>query len=253
MENYGVLSAESGYQVYKLYPERKELIKTFNHQDFPPLPEAIANLLASDLNRLDAAHQLPNSLNRSLVYCTLSTLSDAGDAYEFALDVPQCIQWDKIYRLAPGPPYRLLQYNALTPVLNFFSDKWEDLPLNYCQSIEEMQEEEVPFVSQKIIDVLQGFLNGFHPAQQFAVELLFHYFDRTSISLPILWVAGIIDTKDWVIINLYFDDLKAGHNLSNRDQELIKHHDAKLYPVWELITLVKQEGAKLFNASSEMS
>lgn len=170
-------------------------LRSHLNQSFPYFPKTIAERLCKDLNEIFSAGKI--LLTESFIYCELSTfLSEASTPYKVPLKLETYLQWDQAYRLAPGPPHAIYQYQSILPLVNFLDGDWRNLPLNYCSSFEQMGIEEVSMVSKVIIDKMQMLYNDFNEIERFAVILLFEFYQRISISMPILWVANKMNSID---------------------------------------------------------
>jgi hypothetical protein len=187
-----------------------------NHLGVPllPLSENISLLLCQDLNEIHEKNQklieiigkkqkqkaislaelYDKELNESLVYCMLSSLIKS-DEKKYDLDIQAVIQWDRVFRLNPGPVNLQLELSSVVKVLNFFDSNYVNLELNYASSLEEMKLDGIEFVPKTIVKLLTELTNAMSSVERFAVQLLYNYFNEFSITLPILWVAGRITNK----------------------------------------------------------
>lgn len=186
-----------------------------NHLDeeFPPLSNNIAQTLCDDLNDINEANRgflnanvkdedkdlilfeneiMGNELRESFVYCVISTMMEAN-GNSFDLDIRTCVQWDRVFRLSPGPPDLQLEIAVLADVKKYFNEDWVNLQLNYSQSIDEMLHDGIDFVPDQIINKLYSIIAVMSPVERFIIDLLYNYIDKISITLPILWVAGKLD------------------------------------------------------------
>jgi len=178
-----------------------DIINSHLGKQLPGYSEEVAQLLVEDLNTSKKEDLKDEKYNTSLVYCVLSTIIEAGRDQVFEIDLPFTIQWDRAYRLTPGPPLRLQELNAITGIINFLGDNWVDLPLNYSSSLEEMKNSDVPEVPKAIMEILDQKLKSLNNVEMFAVDLLFNLFQRVSITSAILWVAGILENEDLLLIS----------------------------------------------------
>ncbi len=217
------------------------IIKTHLDTPYPGLSEDVATLLCEDLNSLPLSSIEKGNLNTSLVYCVLSTLIAGGADYRFEIDLPFCIQWDRAYRLNPGHPNHQVEYKAISKIVDFHQGKWVDLPLNYCQSLEEMRERNALEVPLEITDDLQTLLIRNNSVENFTVDLLFNLFHRISISAPILWVAGIIDHMELLKICLILFDEKDSDNFSEDEMNYMKKMNLRLENLRKLIQISKEK------------
>lgn len=221
--------------------EGSPVIETHLGTTYPGLKRKVAELLLDDLNSLPKANALTASYNFSLVYCVLSTLIEAKGEYESGIDLSFCTQWDRIFRLDPAPPLMVLERNAISKIVSFLGRYWTDLPLNYAQSLVEMDELKVPKVPQRTINRLQNLLNSFNEAEDFAVDLLFNFFNRVSISSAMLWVAGVIDNKDIQMIDLHFYHAKMSSRLTRNQKAEIEERSERLTYLRRLLEISKEQ------------
>jgi len=219
----------------------ESIIKTHLDTPYPGLSEDVAVLLCEDLNSLPLSSIEKGNLNASLVYCVLSTFIAGGADYRFEIDLPFCIQWDRAYRLNSGPPYRQVEFKAISKIAAFHQGKWVDLPLNYCESLEEMRERKFQEVPLEITDDLQTLLIRYNSVEHFTVDLLFTLFQRISISAAILWVAGIIDNMELLKICLILFDEKDSDEFSKEEIKYMKKMNSKLDRLRKLIQISKDQ------------
>jgi uncharacterized protein (TIGR02145 family) len=235
-----IKETDSMFYVCNTCYEDSPVIETHNGNPYPGLPKNVAELLCEDLNSLPAEHALFSEYNVSLVYCVLSTFIEAKGEYNFPVDLPYSIQWDRVFRLDPGPPHNQFETKSIEKVISFLKGKWVDLTLNYCQSVEEMRENKVPEVPKNIIKDLQKLLSNFNDTETFAVDLLFNLFNRISISSAIFWVAGIFDNEDIQKVYLYFYKLKKSSRLTNNEKIQMAGMSERLEFLRKLIELAKR-------------
>lgn len=210
-----------------------------NHieKPLPAFSKEIAELLASDLNEVFDFGK--DQLNFSFVYCGLSTMYQDLEKFEPSVDVAKWIQWDQVYRLSPGPPHNILQHNAIAPLMKFLEGDWQDLQLNYAQSLEEMEEMEVPFVSKKIIGKIDTLYKSFNSFELFSVELLNQFYNSSNISFPILWVSGNMSSYELQYNSSFFSDLKNSFELNKEEEIILEFYVKRLDALWELLKLSK--------------
>ncbi len=113
---------------------------------------------------------------------------------KFRLELEYVIHWDMLYRMSPGPIEKMEQIQASAPAINWLGKHWVDLPANYVSTIEDMEAEEIPFVPRVILDLLKDEIASMSLPEQVAVWYLYELFQRFSITLPILWVNGLISS-----------------------------------------------------------
>ena len=185
-------------------------IKNHMDEDFPALSENVARNLCQDLNDINKKNRgylkqeddglenafllmdnelLGNELRESFAYCVISTMMHAKGR-SFDLDIAKTLQWDRVFRLSPGPPQLQLELGILEKAKTYLKSPWVNLPLNYSHSLAEMKEEGIEFVPDDILNELVALANSMPPVERFMVDLIYNYMDCFSITLPILWVAG---------------------------------------------------------------
>jgi hypothetical protein len=197
------------------------VIATHYDNAYPALPYEIAEILCEDLNEINLRNleqsrkskrsesvvaqihtaYLGNELRESLSYCVLSTLleGNASDInWTFRMPITPHIHWDRLFRISPQPPMfqnELSAVNVLKPLLR---SKWIDLPLNYASTVQEIEEGGYGLVSEEIITELNSKMNGLDKVENFAVELLYNFVERFSITLPIMWVSKMISADTFI-------------------------------------------------------
>lgn len=200
------------------------ILKNHNNKPYPILSENISRNFIGDLNDINdknrkfivegnseedvigemLLHNLSNiELNESLCYCVISSLLE----YEVAdmtteLEFENEIQWDRLFRLTPGPPFLLIELKNTQKAREFFGEDYQNLQINYSNSIEEMEENEIPLVSVDIITKISELVQKMSMAEKVMVNILYNLYDCFSITLPILWVAGKIGEED--VISAYY-------------------------------------------------
>lgn len=140
--------------------------------------------------------------SKSFVYCFLSITSAVRDfknkksrsIWEFDLEF--VIQWDKVFRLNPAPLELLWQLNHVQCVKDILKDKWVDMPLNYYPDLESLPEDER--VPNETYLFVQGLLDSLPDNKRLAAQLVFEYYQKASVVLPILWALNKITTEDLV-------------------------------------------------------
>lgn len=223
------------------------IVQTHLSTSFPGLPKDVAELLCEDLNTLPAAEIKSGNLTASLVYCVLSTLSEAEPDAMFEIDLPFFIQWDRAYRLNPGPPHIQVEYSIISKIISFHKGDWVDLPLNYCRSLEELEQEGTPKVPEEIVNNLQQVLSAFNRVERFAADLLFNSLYRVSISAVILWVAGIIDNMELQKICAVLFYEKDSLDFSKSEKEELNRMYIRLSCLSRLIQISKEKDLVIGN------
>ena len=207
----------------------KKPLENHRNIEFNPFKQEIAQLLCNDLNEIFDSGR--NELIKSFVYCVLSTFSnyEKDQDFESNFDIPTSIQWDLVYRIPGGNPLlHHLQKNAIIPLIDFLGKDYEDLSPNYAQSIADMKELEIEFVSEKLVQRITDLYSTYNPYQLFIVDLLFKFYNHSSISLPILWVANKISSTELQYTAPFFEGEKETDQFSNEETELLNFYIKRL-------------------------
>lgn len=200
----------------------------------------IAELLCSDLN--DIFNSGYKDLKKSFVYCAISTFSNykKDQDFESNFDIPTCVQWDLVYRIPGGNPLlHHLQKNAIKPLIDFLGNDYEDLSPNYGQSIEDMKDLEIEFVSEKLVQRITDLYSAFNHYQLFTVDLLFQFYNQTSISLPILWVGNKITSNELQYTSPFFEGEKETDQFNKKEIEILNFYIKRLDNLKLLLELKK--------------
>lgn len=209
MRKYTIQKKDTGFEV--LTPDNK-IIQNHLEQNFPPLPEDIAKLLCKDLNEVIAKNekidfQSEDEVRESFIYCVMSTLMgiDSNAKYR-PIDLRMAIQWDRAFRLMDDPDQQVEEANAITDLVNYLDGKWLNLPLNNVQTMADMETKGVEKVPEVVIAKLEKVYNTLNNAQQAALHILFSYMDYFSVSMPLLWLDGIVSDEALAKANLIFNE-----------------------------------------------
>jgi|GEM_PF-2953382 len=205
---------------YLIFDGEKQVLKNHLGTTYPPLFNDTAEILVAELNEIIAMdtylvnkndttialspEEVINHPNyaeirkkqemQSFSVCVHNTLLAIEDFSQFKLPIQELIQWDLLYRMSPGPIEKMEQVHVVFDAIQWLGKDWIDLPANYTGSLEEMTDQEVPFVPANIQQRLQKELLTMSQAEQIAVWYLYEFFQQFSITLPILWVMGIISS-----------------------------------------------------------
>ena len=218
----------------------KKPLENHRNIEFNPFKHEIAQLLCDDLNEIFDSGR--NELIKSFVYCVLSTFSNYENDKDFEsnFDLPTCMQWDLVYRIPGGNPLlHHLQKNAIKPLIDFFGKDYDDLSPNYAQSIEDMKDLEIEFVSEKLVKRITDLYCTFNPYQLFTVDLLFKFYNQTSITLPIFWVANKINSKELQYTSPFFEGEKETDQFNKEETELLNFYIKRLDNLKLLLELNK--------------
>jgi hypothetical protein len=218
----------------------KKPLENHRNIEFNPFKQEIAQLLCDDLNEIFDSGR--NELIKSFVYCVLSTFSnyEKDQDFESNFELTTCIQWDLVYRIPGGNPLlHHLQKNAIKPLIAFLDNDYDDLSPNYAQSIEDMKDLEIEFVSEKLVKRITDLYCTFNPYQLFTVDLLFKFYNQSSISLPILWVTNKISSTELQYASTYFEGEKETNQFNIEETELLNFYIKRLNNLKLLLELNK--------------
>ena len=192
-----------------------QVIQTHRATPFRPLSWQTADLLCHDLNEIheknvvkeqntkkDAAEvynaeSWSHELAESFGYCLLSTMIENVVHNHFSkpeLDLNHDIQWDMLYRITPQPPGFQDQHALVSSLKPLLSSDWADLSMNWSSSLQEMEEDEVDFVSENIILELQSITDAFTWTECSITKLLLNFTEGFSITAVVFWVSNKIDS-----------------------------------------------------------
>jgi hypothetical protein len=227
--------------VFEIFTPIGEHITNHNGKPYPLLSDQCSKILLADINDIckqyykssytedDIDDTVFNNvlasisgkeLRVSFGYCVISTLMEyeANDA-DMELDIEQQIQWDRLFRLNIKENGLEIELNATSNSRSYFRDKWKNYGLNYSDSIEQMAENGVEMVSDEVVKEVIELTSALHISQKAAVNILYHFFENFSITIPILWVCGKISNKDLVGANWA---LQYGVDIESFDEEQMK-------------------------------
>jgi len=213
-------------------------LKNHNGKPYPFLSENISRNLIGDLNAICEIRYKPEEgievteealyndvltriseqeLRESFSYCLLSTLMEYEEQQMDAeLEYEDQMEWDRLFRLNISSDTGSLELNKTQKARDFFNDKWKNFGLNYYQSLEEMHENEVEFISDEIIQDIQPLVDSMDISKRVAVNILYNFFEYFSITIPILWVNGKITDEDF--ISSYWS-LEFGIDITEMEEE----------------------------------
>ena len=212
-----ILKSVRGEEGFLIITDFQEPMQNHLGKDYAPLPKKIAQILAEDINeilledtlldevknqkKINSEEVTPHSNYKlirqeqermSFSVCVQNTLLAIENEPDFPVQLEKLIQWDFLYRMSPDPNEKMKQVVASKDAINWLGKDWKDLQGNYAGSLEEMEELEIPFVSQVLIDRLKIELESMNLEEKVAVWFLYEFFQRFSITMSILWVKGII-------------------------------------------------------------
>lgn len=195
-------------------------LKNHNGKPYPILSENISRNLIGDLNAIcdiryktdegsKVSEEAPynnvltriseQELRESFAFCLLSTLMEYEEQQmDLELEFEDQMQWDRLFRLNVSSDTGSLELNKTQKARDFFTGKWKNFGLNYSQSLEEMNANEVEFVSDVIIQDVKKMVDSLTISKKVAVNILYNFFEYFSIVIPILWVSGEINDDDFI-------------------------------------------------------
>jgi hypothetical protein len=213
-------------------------LNNHNGKPYPILSENISRNLIGDLNHVCevrykiveatevSENELMNDvllriseqeLRESFAYCLLSTLMEYEEnQMDLELDFKNQMQWDRLFRLNASGDTASLELNKTQKARDFFNGKWKNFGLNYSESLEEMYENKVEFISDEIIQDMLPLVDSMDISKRVAVNILYNFFEHFSITTPILWVNGKITDEDF--ISSYWA-LEFGADISEMEEE----------------------------------
>lgn len=213
---------------YQILDSDQGVIMTHMNTPFPELSKESSQILLDDLNAIynynEKFHMLgggsDEELRQSFGYCVLSTVEAYSKNDMFPeLDITDQIQWDRLFRLSPGPPHLLSQLRATEQAREFLGKHWVDLPLNYSGSIEEMETDEVEFVPEETVNTIVKLVEAMNPEELIMVNVLYNFFDYFSITLSVLWVSGKIGDDEFIAAYWAFHHDENLYELNESDYE----------------------------------
>ena len=210
------LEGKKGFLIYN-----DNQLPMSNHQGFHymALPKGVASVIVKDINEIllldtyleegdrkkaysySEVSKHPKFLEirkkqemQSFTIGVHNTLMAVVDDPTFGLELEKVIQWDFLYRMSPGPKEKMEQMEAAHEAIHWLGKDWVDLPGNYARTFEDMEADEIPFVPQSILDRLNAEVATMTKPEQVAVWYLYEFFNRFSITIPILWVKGALSS-----------------------------------------------------------
>lgn len=179
-------------------PEGQVILNHLN-KPVPPLSAQVAGILCNDLNEIAGRE---HQLNESLVYCMISTMMELPEHQYDDMDIAPAIHWDRAFRLNPGPPKLLWEKAFLEKYKPLLKNAWVNLQLNYCSTLEEMEERGIPKVPEGLIYELNEIIDSLSNQEKFMTDLIFNFLDRFSITFSLFWVADLMD--DEALLDAYY-------------------------------------------------
>ena len=201
------------------------VLKNHNDKPYPLLSGRISQILIDDLNDIGK-----KQLNISLAYSLISTMMEYKELEirEYDLRIDLLIQWDRLFRFNPGPPLVLLEYKYTEKAREYLGEKWTNNSLNYCSSLEEMEESGCGFVPDETVQIIQNIFNSMNFAEQFTVDLLYQFENKVSITLPVLWVIQVITNEELIGGDWALNDGVDVYELDEVEKEHMKYYKQRL-------------------------
>ena len=165
----------------------------------------VSELLLQDINHFSL------SLNESYIYCCLSTLIELNinnEKFDLGKDVLYQIQWDRAYRGMPDSYINMVEKHFKATVYEFLGDKMVDLPLNYAESLEELEANAANCVSESIITEFKEYMKNLNQLELFAVMLLNNLFQGVNFSMTVFWVTNKMTDKEFTEARLVLSGQK---------------------------------------------
>ncbi|MSP58458.1 MAG: hypothetical protein CK532_03280 [Flavobacteriales bacterium] len=165
-------------------------LKTHLRNNFSSFTSPVMQLLEKDLNGLPPQ----TDLRESLIYCLLSTFSEEHSPV-FQLYLKEDIQWDAAYRLSEDEDIAEIQYKSIAALMLYLQEDWVCLGPNTSQTLEEMQQKNLEFVPDSVLEKIAGITADFSQEKMYAVELLQNIFGGIHLSMIVLWISNLIDSE----------------------------------------------------------
>jgi hypothetical protein len=195
-------------------------LKNHNGKPYPTLSTNISSNLIGDLNDICKKYYKTNEdteirdenlfnnvlaklsgeeLRESFAYCLLSSLIEYEEQkMDIELEFEGQMQWDRLFRLNNSSNTGILELNKTQKARAYFDCKWKNFGLNYSRNLEEMNADQIEFVSDEIIQEIKVIVDSMDISKRVAVNILYNFCEYFSITIPILWVAGKITDEDFV-------------------------------------------------------
>jgi hypothetical protein len=209
-------------------------LKTHLKTAFIPMPTKVVHQLVEDINELPISAEL----TESLVFCLLSTFS-IEESPNFQLYLDTDLQWDAAYRLSDDDEIAELQHQSIAGITKRLKDNYVSLPINPSSTIEEMQQADIEFVPDNILEFWKEFTADFNQYQIYVVELLQSIFGGIHLSMILLWVKGKVSGEDVMksslFLSCYKEDLESP-KFSKQERADIEYFSKRLAALRETLT-----------------
>ena len=198
------------------------------------MPTKVVHQLVEDINELPISAEL----TESLVFCLLSTFS-IEESPNFQLYLDTDLQWDAAYRLSDDDEIADLQHQSIAGITKRLKDNYVSLPINPSSTIEEMQQADIEFVPDNILEFWKEFTADFNQYQIYVVELLQSIFGGIHLSMILLWVKGKVSGEDVMksslFLSCYKEDLESP-KFSKQERADIEYFSKRLAALRETLT-----------------
>jgi hypothetical protein len=209
-------------------------LKTHLKTAFVPMPTKVVHQLVEDINELP----INAELTESLVFCLLSTFS-IEESPNFQLYLDTDLQWDAAYRLSDDDEIANLQHQSIAGITKRLKDNYVSLPINPSSTVEEMQQADIEFVPDNILEFWKEFTADFNQYQIYVVELLQSIFGGIHLSMILLWVKGKVSGEDVMksslFLSCYKEDLESP-KFSKQERADIEYFSKRLAALRETLT-----------------
>jgi hypothetical protein len=209
-------------------------LKTHLKTAFIPMPTKVVHQLVEDINELP----INAELTESLVFCLLSTFS-IEESPNFQLYLDTDLQWDAAYRLSDDDEIADLQHQSIAGITKRLKDNYVSLPINPSSTVEEMQQADIDFVPDNILEFWKEFTADFNQYQIYVVELLQSIFGGIHLSMILLWVKGKVSGEDLMksslFLSCYKEDLESP-KFSKQERADIEYFSKRLAALRETLT-----------------
>lgn len=198
------------------------------------MPTKVVHQLVEDINELPISAEL----TESLVFCLLSTFS-IEESPNFQLYLDTDLQWDAAYRMSDDDEIAELQHQSIAGITKRLKDNYVSLPINPSSTIEEMQQADIEFVPDNILEFWKEFTADFNQYQIYVVELLQSIFGGIHLSMILLWVKGKVSGEDVMksslFLSCYKEDLESP-KFSKQERADIEYFSKRLAALRETLT-----------------
>jgi hypothetical protein len=136
----------------------------------------------------------------------------AGDC-NFELELDVFVPDDRLFNLNPGPPLLVTEIIRTEKARSYFGLDHHTLEVDFSHL------DNTESVAGRIIAKSKSLVDNMLPCERFVVNFLLHYIDGQSITLCILWVAGILSDEEFIAgywAFIYYEDVEDLNKRSNK-------------------------------------